>query len=256
MECKKIRNRERILSIILILFLMEVLTLPLVVYYTYADRGDEISHNLIYEDNRLHWDESTDIESDGTASLNLFSKKYSNGVSENGEKIVLPGTELSSIIRFSNREKETLKFTAVLYRKDKGENIPVNLSMSGENLETTDEYTLPDKIRKEDVVTAVKGTVKQSEIQDFNIVWSWDYYENDYEDSIDTGLANKQSFNELPEIQAGFCVICESDGSNEIIKPEGPETGDHSILSGYIVLMIISAVILVILLIEERQNNE
>lgn len=244
-----------LLPAVLILFILEVLTLPLVVELTYAGRGDGPDRILTYTPGSLMWDEATGIDEYGVAQLDLFHAIYDDAVDGQGENVVAPGTEGVNILRLKNNSETTITYTAVLYCIKSNQELPVEVSLQGQGFADTDSYKLPYQIPREDVIRAVTGTLRADRIQDFDIFWLWQFETSEEQNQIDTILGNKD---ELDNITVGVYIVVEDNG---LVDPEAPpKTGDESQLAMYLTLMIISLCVLILLVWdhhrEEKRKNE
>ena len=56
-----------LLPAVLILFILEIVTLPYMVQLTYAGRSEEAGHVLTYTEGKLTWDSATGIDENGVA---------------------------------------------------------------------------------------------------------------------------------------------------------------------------------------------
>ena len=251
MELRRRKTEGRIFVIVLILFLLEIITFPIVVYFTYADRSESPCHTITYEDHKLSWDKSTSVDAEGTAKLDLFDGRYENAVSDDGSNIVAPGTEMNPILRLINGENEKLIYTAVLY-KIKAEDIPVEVSVSGTGFTDTEEYMLPSGVNRECVIKAVTGEVEPYKLQDFDLHWKWDFEKDDHQNMTDTEAGNRAAENTADEVTLGFYIVVQSENGDISY----PETGDGSLITGYTVLIVISAVMLALLIIDERRRED
>lgn len=163
----------------LILFILVMVTLAFVPSLTYSGRSESPNHVLTYTPGRLKWDNATGIDENGVAILDIFDAEYEHVNSENGENVVAPGTDGFNLVRLQNNVRGSITCTAVLYRIRDDENIPVEATLNSEGFLDTAEYPLPDGVLPEHVIRAVKGTVRGRTIQDFDIEWLWEYYEDD-----------------------------------------------------------------------------
>lgn len=238
-----------LLPVVLVLFILEVLMLPAVLEITYAGRSEGPDHILTYTTNHLQWDDATGIDEDGVAVLNLFDTAYAH-VDGNGDKVIAPGTEGSSIIRLKNDSKRTVTFTAVLYRIVTNEAIPVEVALEGVNFTQTADYQLPDQVLAEQVVVAVTGELDASTIQDFDITWIWNYAEGEDQNTMDTILGNAEE----EGITVGLYILVQDEG--DVIIPTPPGTGDRSRMPMYLTLMGISLVALLVLLRERHRERK
>lgn len=238
-----------LLPTVLVLFVLEVLMLPVVLEITYAGRSEGPDHILTYTSNNLLWDDATGIDEDGVAVLNLFDSTYEN-VDGNGDKVIAPGTEGGSIIRLKNDSKRTVTFTAVLYRIVTNEAIPVEVELEGKNFDQTTDYQLPDRVQAEQVVEAVTGQLDASTIQDFDITWVWNYAEGEDQNAMDTILGNAEE----EGITVGLYIVVEDQG--EIVGPNLPSTGDNRRVPMYLTLMGISLCVLLLLLWDRNKREQ
>ena len=248
------KTTQWLFPLVLVLFILEVLTLPVVLEFTYAGREDGPDHILTYTTGSLLWDSATGIDEHGVAQLNLFSALYDTTVDGNGNDVVAPGTEGFNILRLKNEADSTITYTAVLYRIQSNDALPVEVAMQGENFTDTDTYSLPYEMAPESVLRAVTGTLPRDQIQDFDISWLWQFEIDEEQDRIDTILGNKDV---LDNITVGVYIVVEDDG--QILPPEPPQTGDSSHLAMYLTLMGISLCMLILLLLErhrERKHQE
>lgn len=230
-----------LLPTVLILFILEVLTLPLVLEITYAGRSDGPDHVLTYTANALVWNSATGIDEHGVAKLTLFDTLYDGTVDGNGDKVIAPGTEGLNIIRLKNDSPNDITYTAVLYCIKTNDALPVQVFLQGEKFTDTDSYSLPYEISEEHVLRAVTGKLAKDRIQDFDISWLWDYELGEMQDQIDTLLGD---MDEMDNITVGIYIQVEDNGN--IVNPEPPPTGDSG-FAMYLTLMGISLVALILL---------
>ena len=242
------KTSQWLLPTVLILFILEVLTLPLVLEITYAGRSDGPDHILTYTTNSLVWDSATGIDEHGVAQLSLFDTIYDDTVDGNGDKVVAPGTEGLNILRLKNNSQSEITYTAVLYCIKTNDALPVEVTLQGEGFAETESYSLPYEIGEEYVLRAVTGKLPSGQIQDFDISWLWDYEVSDKQNEIDTILG---SWDELDNITVGVYIVVEDGGT--VVDPEPPKTGDGG-LEMYLTLMGISFVAL-LLLLWDRHNQ-
>ena len=245
--------RKWLFSVILILFILQVILLPVMVGLTYATRSERPEHILTYTTGRLGWDKDTSVRPDGSASLSFFETLYRNVSAENAEKVLAPGTEKDSIIRLKNNSKNSIRYTAILYGLSSSPELDISASLSGEGFSDTSKYTLPEKIGTSEVVRAVGGTLAADAMQDFDINWFW-AYENESDtaarDLIDTYLGNRAADGNADEAVLGFYLVVHDGGD---IVPS-PTTGDGTVLGGYIVLMMISGGMTLLLALTRRRR--
>lgn len=247
---KKIRHW--LLPAVLVLFILEIITFPAVVYFTYSDRSENPDHTLTYTENKLVWDSVTGIDEHGIAELSLFNAEYNNVRSK--DKVVAPGTEGFNIIRLNNSASGKIGYTAVVYKISSDAELPVKAALSGNGFEDTAEYTLPHGVEKSNVIRAVSGTLGAGQKQDFDIKWLWDFYESDAQDLIDTYFGDKAANDKADDVTIGFYLVVRDGGQN--VLPVPPKTGDNSMMGGYIALMCISGIILFLLIVSRRREKK
>lgn len=203
----------------LILFLIQAVLFPLVVGFTYAGRSESPGHVLTYTTGALTWDSATGVDPEtGVAGLSLFSESDQNVQSDNGEKVVAPGTERTNIVRLKNDVSRTITYVAVMYRIKEEADLPVEpVLLDSAAFTDTDTYPLPDGVTEDQVVRAVTGTVAGGQLQDFDISWSWSYYESDQRDQVDTALGNRAAWQEADRVTAGLYIVVEED------EPDDPD---------------------------------
>lgn len=246
------KKRNWLLPTVLILFILEVITFPFVLGFTWADRSDTPERVLTYTQGKLTWDSAAEIDENGAAELSLFDTVYQDTKSDNGDKLVTPGTEDGSIVRLKNSVSDTISYTAVLYRIRSTDELPVEATLTGDRFTDTDSYTLPQGVTDSDVIRAVSGTVGGGLIQDFDINWNWQFENGNKQNVIDTWLGNKAADGNAEDITIGLYVVVVEDG-NIYVTPDSPKTGDVGI-GIYVVLMCISGALLILLLWDKRRE--
>lgn len=245
-----------LLPAVLILFILEIFTLPFVLELTYAGRSEVPDHVLTYTPGSLRWDDGTGVEQDGTAVLSLFDSQYGDTVNaDNGDKIIAPGTDGWNIVRLKNDAEKQVSYTAVLYEIKDNPELPVKAELSGTGLVDTEDYRLPDKVTGAKVIRAVAGEIGSGEIRDFDIDWTWEYEENQAQDVIDTLLGDKAAYEEANDVTVGLYIVVED--NNEYITPVRPKTGDFGAGMGmYVTLLAISGLVLLLLIVTRRREKE
>lgn len=252
------KQKGWLLPAVLILFILEVITFPFVISFTWADRSEAPNHILTYTQGALTWSNTDGVDENGAARLSLFDTVYQNVEANDGSKIITPGSSGSSIIRLKNSVGNSVDYTAVLYSIKSAEELPVTAYLKGENFADTQNYFLPDGVSSNDVIRAVSGTIGGGMIQDFDSGWNWDYQNSDVQDTIDTYLGN-QAVDENMDITIGMYIVVE-DGNSYV----SPKTGDDSIWSQmeiagmgmYIALMCIGMVMIIFLIIDKRRDKK
>ncbi|MBQ4564450.1 MAG: hypothetical protein IJA58_08205 [Lachnospiraceae bacterium] len=242
-----------LLPAVLILFILEIVTLPYMVQLTYAGRSEEAGHVLTYTEGKLTWDSATGIDENGVACLDLFDAEYEGVSSAEGDNVIAPGTEGFNIVRLHNAVEGAVSFTAVLYRIRTNEALPVEAQLEGVGVEDALEYPLPDRVKEEQVIRAVTGSLPGGQIQDFDITWLWSYFDDEEQDVIDTLLGDRSALDESDRVTIGLYIVV-NDG-NDYVVPDTPFTGDEGSFGMYLALMCISGILLVILWMDRRRER-
>ena len=237
-----------LLPAVLILFILEVLTLPLVLGITYAGRNETPNHTLTYTPGKLAWDNATGIDGNGVAKLDLFDAVYYGVKSVDGSNVIAPGTKGDSIVRLKNSASGSVNYTAVLYRICTNENIPVEAAFIGSSFTDTDNYALPDGVAAHQILHAITGTVNGGEIQDFDISWIWEYEACVVQNEMDT------FHNDHSEVTVGLYIVVVDD--NGYVSPDAPQASRKNHIGMYITLILISLIILILLLRDRRKEKE
>ena len=159
------------LPAILILFILQVMLLPVMIGLTYAVPAERPEHILTYKTGSLVWDKATSVRPDGSAELSFFETLYKNVNADNAEKVLAPGTEKDSVIRFKNDTNKEITYTAVLYSLTTSQKLDIGATISGDGFSDISRYTLPEGVKKETVVRAVGGKLDAKRMQDFDINW-------------------------------------------------------------------------------------
>ncbi len=254
MKQRTLRASAWLLPAVLILFILEIATLPLVINLTYAGRSESPDRVLTYTTGRLTWDAAGGILESGAAELSLFDSLYQNVLAEDGANVLAPGTEGDSIVRLENTVGRRISYTAVVYEIKSSESLDIVTALNGEGFEDTKEYTLPAGVGAENVIRAVSGTVPAGQIQDFDIDWQWAFELDAQKDINDTALGDKSAAGDPDDVLIGFWIVVEDEG--EPYSPEIPKTGDTSLVEVYVILLCVSAAALLILLLLRKKSRE
>lgn len=197
-----------------------------------ASGAAQPAHVLSYTTGRLTWDSATGIDENGAAVLSLFADAYQNVLSENGERVVAPGTEGSCTVRLENRMGYAISYVAVAYRIKEAETLPVEPGFSCEGAEDTESYPLPEGVEEAQVIRAVRGELGGGQSADFRLDWLWEYYECEARDALDTALGDKAAFGAPDEVTAGIYIVVEQEEppapvpSPSPVKPDDPDVTD------------------------------
>lgn len=267
---------QLLLPLAFLLFLVELMLLPLVVSQTYATRNPSPEHILTFgNDESLTWDKDTEVGSDGVAVTRL-EDSLSEAVSE--DDLLAPGMDKDSIIRLKNENAHAIRFYALAYQVRSDPSIPTEVGLEGEGLTDVPSGSIPFDKPGAEVFREVTGVVEPGSVQDFELDWTWVFHESNPDDRRDTGYGTEAASEELTAT-VGFYVGVEfvdpldtqstgggqqagsgnSDSSaasapQGLITPALPQTGDASGLVGYLALMAVSA--LAVLLLAIRRRNE
>ncbi len=247
------KQRQWLLPATLILFILLVVTFPFVAQITYSGRSESPDHVLTYVPGELVWGSETGINADGAAELSLFSAKYDNVLSADGDKVIAPGTNGINIVRLKNSAGGAVTYTATVYRIRSTETLPVSVSLDGRNFTDTTRAVLPEGVPADSVIRSVTGSVGSGEIQDFDISWLWLFTEGEAQDIADTGLGDKAAAGYPDDVTVGIYIVIED--NNETIQPEIP-TGDNNMIGMYIVLMAVSGFFMFFLLFGRKREKD
>lgn len=248
------KNSKRngwILPATLILFILSVLTLPLMVVLTYAGRSETPKHVITFANEQLTWDDDTHIQENGVAELSFFSTVYQNVHSENEDNVVAPGTDALTTIRLKNDSDSSAEYTAVCYMIKPSDELPVHAGMEAEGSVPTENYQLPEGVENAQVLSAVTGVVGSKEIKDFDVNWYWIFYESDEQDIRDTALGNKAAWEDPDDVLLGFYIVVEGETP---VPP--PHTGTVSWLWVGIAFVVISGALFIVEFILNRKRKK
>lgn len=254
-----IKKKDWLIPVVFILFMLAVILIPFAAECTYAGREESPDHILTYKTGKLTWDSATDIDKQtGAAKLSLFHSTYHNVQAENGDKVIAPGTEGKNIVRLKNDTDHSITYVAVMYRMKEENSLPVEPVMEDKAAYTVaSDYSLPDGVSKEQVVKAVTGTVGANTIQDFDITWLWEYYEDEQRDWQDTKLGNTSAWDIADEVEAGLYIVVRDDydSADSYISAQVPKTGDDSDIALYAILLAVSGILLFLFFLEQRKEK-
>ena len=238
----------------LILFILFAATFPFVAGLTYSGRSDSPDHILTYTKNKLTWDSSTTVDSNGVGELTAFEAEYDNVIADNGDNVVAPGTEGYDIVRLKNSVSGSITYTAVLYRIRPSDDLAVEASLSGSGFTDTGSYPLPEGVDDSAVIRAVTGKLGGGQIQDFDIDWVWNFTEGSAQDKTDTALGNKAASGSPDDVTVGIYI--EIQDNNSYVKPEAPKTGDDGLTGLYYTLFAICGFTLIILFLTRKRKDD
>lgn len=151
------KMREWLFPAILILFILQAMLLPVMIGITYAVPAERPEHILTYTPGRLVWEKDNIVRPDGSAELSFFETLYKNVNADKAQKVLAPGTGKDSVIRLKNDSNKEVSYTAILYSITTSPNLNISVSLSGEGFTDVTGYTLPAKIKQENVIRTVSG---------------------------------------------------------------------------------------------------
>ena len=268
------RPKKGILTLLIAVLLCAcAITFVFALNPTYALPGASTDRTLTYSTNSLTWDSSANIDKDGVAELSLFKSSYSNAKSENGDKIIAPGTENTQSIRLHNTAANQIEYTAVLYRIDSTD-VKIEAALSSDKAKDATSYTLPSGVDKQKVVSAITGTTSANAVDVIDVDWKWLYEGGN--DSTDTALGNAD---ELDNVSYGLYIVVtdpgqdvdpdtnDSSNANNAKSSSGsatgsttgkqvlPTTGDNIPLAAVIVLVIVALVVVIALAVISKRRK-
>ena len=100
----------------------------------------------------------------------------------------------------------------------------------------------------------MRGSLAAKKLQDFDINWFWNFEDGastDGRDGIDTYLGNKAADEKADEATLGFYLVVYDD--SEILP--SPQTGDNTVICGYVVLMLISGGLCLFLALTRKRRE-
>lgn len=242
----KSKLRTWLLPAAVVLFILEVLTLPLALGIAYAFGSRTPEHTLTFSGKALTWDGATEVAENGAARLSLFESLYQNAQAEDGARILAPGTRGDTLVRLKNDSDQRIRCTAVIYSIRSSERLPVGVGAEADGFSETCGYQLPAGIPRDAVIRAVSGSVEPGGLQDFSIDWYWLYEDSRQQDLLDTLLGDQAAAGGPEDVTVGIYITAE-DLSGTPIVPKPPKTGYDTLAAGYGVLLGISALAVAVL---------
>lgn len=248
--------QDRLLPVMLLLFIVLALLLPVTIGSTYATRSRRPEHILTYTAGKLTWDGDTLTDADGWAKLSLFDSVYDNVQADGTDALLAPGTEKTAAVRLKNAARGAVRYTAVLWYLPVTERrIPAQVTLDTAEADAPD-AALPSYIPADGVIRTVRGEIPAGQMRQFDICWKWDFEDADegaVRDALDTWLGDRAAGGEEDELAVGFTVIVEDSG--QTVTPDSPETGVKTELAGHLALMGISLCVFLLLLVRRRKER-
>lgn len=224
---QELRSRRGVLTtLIVLLFAAALITFPYAFNLTWSSPAAD--RTLTYTVGSLTWDSAAQkIDKNGVIQLSMFDSGYDNVKSADGGKVVAPGTGKTTRILLKNTVSGSIRYTAVLYRLDDNTDVPITAGLTGLAVK---DYYLPKGVAKEQVVSAVGGTVNGGSVKTLDISWNWQFSKGAEGDAHDTMLGNKSP---ADEVEYGLYIVVEDDNyyggggiNNCLVVP--PKSGDNS----------------------------
>lgn len=244
---------KRLLRLATVLFLLEIITFPIVVKLTYSGRSEGPDRILTYRPGKLTWDTNKKILSDGTAVLSLFDTDDKNVHSENEDNLIAPGMERSSIVRLKNEAGYPIDYTAVCYEIKSHDELDMQVTLDGIGFADSKEKPDLKSIPSDKIIRSVEGTLPSGQIQDFDILFHWIFDENNPQNRVDTILGNNSANGDAANVKVGIYIFVNDSRYGGSL---GPGTGDNTPFVLYIILIIASSLFLIFMLIERRRSEE
>lgn len=201
-----------------------------------------------YDENTV-WSGETDIE--------IFRISYENGSgqvtvnSENGEKLLAPGTENTYSFALENTGNNPVKYTMSMeaYFTDGTHVIPVEARVSSHEgvylCGSADSYAPVLDLNQ----VADSGSLKAGYIMPYTLQWRWPF---EIDDEYDTMLGNL-----AVEEDISLTIVIRTTASYTPDPGSGiPKTGDTSNITLMFTIMVASGAGLLILLIPQRKRKE
>lgn len=234
--------RRYLTTALLVLLVLQTVTLPLAAGYAYAGPGGKV-HQLTYTPGNLCWSSSVHVDPvTGVAELDLFQVNP-----QTGRKYIAPGMSGGGTVLLNNRSDDPVFYTAVLYRRDHHDPMPVTASMTAAHTDPVPAPVLPAGVTPDQVVTTLWGKVSAKETAALNVEYAWEFYASDLQDKVDTALGADSRNG----ITLGVYVVVD-----HLDSTYNPMTGDSSSIGMYVGLMIISFGLLVLLLIDRYMQKK
>ena len=257
-------NKQTVLKTATVaLFVIAVLTFPYAFNTSWAAPANDASRTITYASGDLTWDSAAEIDEDGAIVLSMFKDAYTTTASSNGDKIVAPTTQNSTSICLKNDSADNITYTAVLYRLD-DTNLPVNAKLKGG--QDTSDYTLPESVSADQVVSAVTDNMSASTLSNIDINWAWNYETSTAEGTTDEADTTASSLEDAPKVKYGFYVVVSDDeyvpptdmdgtGKSSGIKAL-PKTGDNTPTLWIFILAVLALAIMLLSLFANKRRKK
>lgn len=211
----------------------------------------------VYDENTV-WTSETNIE--------IFKISYENGsqqvtvLSENGEKVIAPGTENTYRFALENTGNVDLDYTLKMesWFGEEGEKDPVTIPVLARVLDYKGNYLAGTADGKTDVLelnkVSQKGSLTKGYIAPYTLEWEWPFEGDDTYDTWLGNLAVEEDITLTIRIST-TASYTPTPGSDSGI----PKTGDTSAIGLAVAVMVASSAALMLLLVlpgrRRRKNN-
>ncbi len=209
--------------------------------------------NIEFSDDKTVWGTDTKIE--------LFKVSYENGKqvitvkSDNGDKLIAPGTENTYTFKLKNTGNVALDYTLeiVAYCTPEGIEIPITGRICRYDGEWVaggkEEYVSVEKLNE----VTDSATLGAGKYTYYTVDWQWLFESGN--DEFDTLLGNMAKDEDVSFTIVIKTTATESDDPNADDGIIPPKTGDDSHLTLWIILMIGSFVMLFLLLFTNKKEK-
>lgn len=239
---KKKRTQDIVFVLAFVLFILQIVLLPLFVGVTYASKSLNPEHTITYSSHQLLWDRNTQVDLNGVAQLSLFESIYENVNSNQGDNVFAPGTKKESIVRLVNKENTKIRYTVVVYYESTNDQLPLDVYLGDGNFNDVQYNNYPDTIDSNSIVRVVSGELEKNRMQEFDICWEWKFEGEELDDFIDTYFGNQAANDVADRVSVGFYIVVEADGTT--IHPGSASTGDYTMIVIDLFIMVISGLVL------------
>lgn len=252
---KKICKNNIFQYLWLCLILVGVFILSSKAYNVFAGSAQEPDAIVSFDRNEFTWNVETD--SSGCAKLDIFKHNDANVKSVNGDTLIAPGTSGKYLVRMCNEMDAKMGYTVLVY-KSALMDIPINVELSGNNLDEIDSNSIPETLLSNDIIGAYQGTVKGGRHAELGISWVWSFEGTEVDDQNDTYLGNLACKEDVT-YELRVLVISEADYKSAVEqsprhgtttktgKTTASKTGDLSRTGTYLIIMILAVVIIILL---------
>jgi hypothetical protein len=195
-------------------------------------------------------------------SRKIFCSSYKNGqrevtvLSDDGKKVIAPGTSWNYSFTLKNTRQATLRYTihteAIIEGLDKDLTLPVLSRFSGPNGWLTSDGSNYTPVMELNGL-AENGVLSPNTIADYKLSWEWPFESGD--DEFDTWLGNEATDHDITLTIIIYVFARESTDSDEQGGDPIPGTGDDFRIGFWLAAMIISLFAFVAVLAGSRRKG-